>query len=62
MEKCIGVGGFNKAIDKMIDELVSMAEKDANLQEYMDEISEYLFEDDPHSSVIEYIAYFYDMK
>ena len=56
-----GMGNFNKDIDKMIEELVAKANEHPAIQDYIEEATKSFYEDDAHTAVVRYIAYFYDV-
>ena len=56
-----GIGNFTNDIDKMIDKLVKIVEEHEAIKNFMDENAKNLFDDDPHSAVIEFIATYNDV-
>lgn len=59
--KNYGMGNFNNDIDKMIEELVAKANEHSAIQEYIEEATDSIYEDDAYTAVLRYIAYYYDI-
>lgn len=55
---------FIKEMDKMIDDLLYIADKDLNVQDYLEEAIDYkyLYDDDPYGVLIAYMASRYDVN
>lgn len=55
---------FIKEMEKMIDDLLYIADKDLNVQDYLEEAinGKYLYDDDPYGVVIAYMASHYNLN